>query len=194
MNQSKTLPLSHDAWRCPDHSFGKEIYVLDNERKMKSRLKWIMGHSYSGPPSPRKMLDPSSKEVLDNSFTAGAAVLLKSQHVAGMLENITEKMLKQFASIFPFCFLLIKKMHLSPLSLLFTQLWLGFYKLLLSKSRYISYISLYHKLYHCGIFKTKPFCIAKVKQFNIITTDKVSITKMKYLDALGDQHFVIAFH
>lgn len=50
------------------------------------------------------MLDLSSKEVEDNSSTAGANVLLKSQHIAGMLENITEKMLKQIASILPFCF------------------------------------------------------------------------------------------
>ena len=63
-----------------------------------------MGLSYSVPPSQRKMLDLSSKEVVDSSFTARTAVLLKSQHIAGMLENITEKMLKQIASIFPFCF------------------------------------------------------------------------------------------
>lgn len=63
-----------------------------------------MGHSYSVPHSPRKMLDLSSKEVEDNSSTAGANVLLKSQHIAGMLKNITEKMLKQIASILPFCF------------------------------------------------------------------------------------------
>ena len=63
-----------------------------------------MGLSYSVPPSQRKMLDLSSNEVVDNSFTARTAVLLKSQYIAGMLENITEKMLKQIASIFPFCF------------------------------------------------------------------------------------------
>lgn len=70
---------------------------------MKSQLKWITGHSYSGSPSPRKMLDLSSKEVSDNNFTAGAAVLLTSQHIAEMVGNISEKMLKQIASIFLFC-------------------------------------------------------------------------------------------
>lgn len=56
------------------------------------------------PPSLIKMLDLSSTEVLGNIFTAREAALLKSQHIAGMLENITEKMLEQIASIFPFCF------------------------------------------------------------------------------------------
>lgn len=46
----------------------------------------------------------SSEEVLDNSFTAGTAVLLKSQHIIEMLENITEKILKHIASVFSFCF------------------------------------------------------------------------------------------
>lgn len=50
------------------------------------------------------MLGLSSKEVLDNSFTAGTAVLLKSQHIIEVLENITEKMLKHIASVFSFCF------------------------------------------------------------------------------------------
>ena len=64
------------------------------------------------------MLDLSSKKGLDKRFTAGAAVLLKSQHIAGMLENTAEKMMKHSASVFHFVaitfkyFLLIKKMHL----------------------------------------------------------------------------------
>lgn len=68
MNQGRVLSLSQDVWRCPDYSLEKEIYGLNNERKRKSQLKWIMGHSYSVQPSSRKTLNLRRKEAVDILF------------------------------------------------------------------------------------------------------------------------------